>query len=99
MQDDDNGLRRKVPESLADLSMGLFKNLQHGSPGSLIGFPVEFHSKVSTVSATEPRFARLSAADFGRDGSQIGLHGGVIACAGGGFIEVASRFAELIPLL
>src|SRR5204863_7088125 len=51
VQDDDEGLRRKVPELLADLSIGLFKNLQHSGPRSLFGFPVEFHGKVCTVSA------------------------------------------------
>ena len=99
MQDDDDGLRRKVPELLADLSIGLFKNLQHSGPRSLFGFPVEFHGKVCTVSAGESFFAFLGSADFGRDGSQIGLHGWVLARAGGGLIEMASRFAELIPLL
>ena len=51
------------------------------------------------VSAGESRFDLLGSADFGRDGSQIGLHGGVFACEGDGLIEVASRFSELISFL
>ncbi|TKS62948.1 MAG: hypothetical protein EWM73_01938 [Nitrospira sp.] len=88
-----------MPKFLADLAIGLLKNLQHRGPGCLIGFPVEFHGKVCDVPAGEPRFALFGSADFGRDGAQIGLHGGVIARAGGGLIEMENRFAELIPFL
>ena len=85
-----------MPEFLADLSIGLFKNLQYSGPGRLIGFPVEFRGKVRAVSAGKLRFAFFGSADFGRDGSQIGLHRRVFAREGGGLIEMASRFAELI---
>ena len=88
-----------MPEFLADLSIGFFKNLQYSGPSSLIGLPVEFHGKVCAVSAGESCFALLGSADFGRDGSQIGLDGGIFASASGGLIEMANRFAELIPLL
>ena len=54
------GLRRKVPEFLADLSIGLFKDLQHSSPCSLVGFPVEFHGKVRAVPAGRVEFRNFS---------------------------------------
>ncbi len=88
-----------MSESLADLSIGLLQNLQHGDPGCLIGFSVEFNGKVGAVTAGEPRIALFGSADFGRDGFQIGLHGGIFACAGCGQVEVAGGFTESVPFL
>ena len=88
-----------MSESLTDLSIGLFQDFQHGDPGCLIGFPVEFDGKVGAVPAGEPRIALLGSADFGRDGFQIGLHGGIFARAGRGKVEVAGGLTESVPFL
>ena len=88
-----------MSELLPDLAIGLFKNVEHGGPGGLIGFALEFDGKMRTVAAGQTFFGLFCSADLRRDGPQIGLHGGIFPGALGGLIEVTCSFAQLILFL